>query len=93
MSTESVYTISSPFESIELSYIQKYCWVTFRLCWYILRQMFLTLIDEYSKMIQVHKTATPMSTVVNQELRTTIARFSLLETIVTDMAYFCQFRV
>ena len=93
MSTESVYTISSPFESMELSYIQKYCWVTFRFCWYILGRMFLILIDEYSKMIQMHKTATPMSTVAIQELRTTIARFSLLETIVTNMAHFCQFRV
>ena len=55
--------------------------------------MFLTLIDGYSKMIEVYKTATPMSTVVIQELRTTIARFSLPDTLVTDMAYFCQFRV
>ena len=49
-----------------------------------LGQMFLILIDAYSRWIEAYKTASAMSTVVMQELRTTFTRFGLPETIVTD---------
>ena len=46
--------------------------------------MFLILRDAHSKWIEVYDTSSAMSAVVMKQLRTTLERFGLPETIATD---------
>ena len=83
MSTESVYTTAAPLNPWSWP-TRPWTWLHLDFAGPFLGRMFLILIDAHSKWIEAYKTASAVSTVVMQELRTTFARFGLPETIVTD---------